>query len=477
MLSGMDLDELIERAQETTGAEGDALKAELARRFREGDGVARDEEEATYWESGMTGSLQLESKKENDSTPKENDNASAKLAASEDYYRSLSEEDLFQAYREHIPWAEFLFACRMQESGDEAAAFDDLLNLSKELENKYSGGDQSSDTISLLAKVKQACGAAYENGKGTEQDYQRACSFYDQAMELGCRDAISSLLRCYDSLGILESNWDTVVVLLRKLEDGNEWEKLLAANTYCRLKKFTYAAVNYEAIAYGSFADPLVRTNALLGLCSLGRITEDELTVMARAGNASAACAAVQPFARKQNYSAAEEMLSICSERDMHLYSVALSTYNTIRANHQRLADEEAKKQDDLRRAEEQRRIARKQYLREEKKQERKDRREEYFSRAKPFLLLGAIGLGVVFVVSLFSQTNPFSKEGDLLPLFFFFVPYGWAILTRIFGRIDFPESTTGCLVVFFLFFVKLSISIPLGVIGFLYYLIHIFLD
>ena len=363
MFEHYELYELVERAQEIGGQEGDALKMELARRYRQGIGVEPDENEALYWEGLMENrecNAELETPETEPVADPVQDSQNTE-EGTEAHYRSLPEEALYQAYLQREPWAVYIFAEHMLEMND-ATGLRELKSLAHTLEQGFASGVSSSDVADLLIAVKRRYGHAKEFGEFTEKNLNEARNLYEAAIELGSREAIEDALRCYQKMGRLSEEENSVLPLLQKLANGNPREKLVAAQLYQTLGRITEAAINYKVVAESVENNPFLRAKAMLGRIEIHCMTEQELLARSDNGDAAASFAAGQLYVVQEKYAPAEHMFARAMEQD----TVFLEKAEIMRSIAQLMWQKE-----------EQQAIEREKQAIEQAKQEERQRQEE----------------------------------------------------------------------------------------------------
>lgn len=302
MYEKWDINRLTEECISASPEKAAEMMLEISRRYREGIGVSADPKEAERWASdaekiiGKADNHQRNEK--NDILPKQ------KYTKAE--CEAMSDKNLFHAYREGAPWAIYYFSLKLVDNNEDELALSELEELSYTLENEAEGDSQEEGLVELLCPVKTLLGRIYERKGNDSESIKKAIRNYEDASDLGYREAIPGLLRCYRKEGY-ENHEAKILQLLRQLEDGDTKERTTAAEVYLETGRKTYATMLFKELLDEYSLTDSNRLSIMESLLEMEGISDSELEERSANGDGAASWALGKMYDDKFCYKKSEE--------------------------------------------------------------------------------------------------------------------------------------------------------------------------
>lgn len=367
MYSNLSIDELVERSQETDGVESNALKREIARRFREGIGVNIDFAEAEYWE-GLIRNPEFETVQAMISDVKDEGPEFADMLTAEECAQ-MNARELYRAYRTGDPWASYYFALHMIAEGESRNAIGDLEDLIDRVERSSDGGRMPANSLYLLAQSKLQLGRLYEECFGVDGVPKAVVCYEEAALELGYSEAVPDLIRLYaaDDIAAHEKQ---LLPLLQKMEEESVEKRMFVAELYRQIGRKVFAIAVYQDLLLGgelSAHNTLVVTKRLM---DFGVINGQDLHSRSEKGEAAATYWLGVSAYETGNYAESQRLLLLCGDQDDRMRehcAPALANIDTFFAQRQAAEDAARREAEQLERE----RIEKEACERKEKRKER----------------------------------------------------------------------------------------------------------
>lgn len=286
MYEKWDINRLTEECISASPEKAAEMMLEISRRYREGIGVSADSKEAERWASDagkILGKADNHQRNEKNAVLSKQKYTKAECEA-------MSDKKLFHAYREGAPWAIYYFALKLVDNNEDELALTELEELSYTLENEAEGDSQGEGLVELLCPVKTLLGRIYERKGDDSESIKKAIRNYEDASDLGYREAIPGLLRCYRKEGY-ENHEAKILQLLRQLEDGDIKERTTAAEVYLETGRKTYAIMLFKELLDEYSLTDSNRLSIMESLLELEGISDSELEERSANGDGAASWA------------------------------------------------------------------------------------------------------------------------------------------------------------------------------------------
>lgn len=327
MWDHLTIDELVERAQESSGKEAAEILRELARRYREGDGVEANAMEAEYWESLIVDDS--DSSEEDETFPAQmaEDSSESESAEEESGYGEMDTRTLRRRSQEGDLWAAYYFAERLEENGEAKAAEIELKTLAERVERQLGRSGDMDDVRELMGMVQLRMGHLLEM-RGA---YDEALRCYDVAMEAGFDAASEALLKFYMKNGA-ENYENELRALLPRMENGAHSARRLAADAYRALGQKTLAVMLYQELLEEPCSAE-TKVQILESLVNLGSVDAETLKQRSEDGDAAATFLRAVRLRSAATRNEAEAMFKHCVQQDSEFNNLCESWLAQIEAD------------------------------------------------------------------------------------------------------------------------------------------------